>query len=450
MLTLVVFIIFGQGNIKHYKDKIYYIEPEKAEKIAKDNVLLFNTHIIAQKAYLLKNGGVITYDNQTIKAYSADGALSDTYKLNFQPSIIVPSPDGDFCIIGKIDRNKKTYELFKLNMKHGDLQHILTIDTKHFPGIPTATERAKNTMKDDPSFANDFYWLMVASINFQGGKIVGDNLYLWYPPKVGMSFGGVYRISLKTKKLDILIKDLGFFCGMGKKSISYIPLSDKDAAEMAHALYLKKQGKLHKSPFTYISSNTLFANGIGATIKDSVFYVFRFSMTRPMYKQIIKGKDARLLLISPSGKRIFLTYRSNGKHILSLFDVREGKLENLFETTNGQFDNLWCSFDGEGFIFTHKDTLYRGYLNDLYAPYVISSMPDTTYKDTIKVKILSYDDAFVSQGTSLFYNEKAISPDTVLVLPLSEGDNFFTFKAMDRAGNVRRVKKHVFYIPKKE
>ncbi len=444
---LLLLITLTLPDIKHYKDKIYYIQPEKSEKIEGNFYIIFKTGIKSEKAFLLQNGYLLTYKNGEINEYTPSGKLLYSNKLHFDAGIIVPSDFGKFVIIGKPDRKNKTYDILKLDMESGNIEKIITLDKKHFPGTYAPIERAKKIMEEDPSFRDDYFGLVYQQGNFSGGKIVNNNLYLWFLPEIGLYFGGIYKISLKTGKLSVIADNVGKVCGITRKGISYIILKDKDATEMEKAIHIKGINKERKFPFPYLTFNTVFANGTGATINQKTLYVFRTPSISPLHKIIINGEDVQLLNISPSGNRIFVKYRNKNKNILSLLDIREGKLEQIMETSRGDFANLHCTYDAEAFIFTLNDTLYTGYLNDLYAPFISISLPDTVFNDTVKVKVKAEDVAFVSSGTKLFFNNNKIKPDTVLTLILEEGDNFFVFKATDRANNLRNLRKHVFYIP---
>ena len=234
-------------------------------------------------------------------------------------------------------------------------------------------------------------------------------------------------------------------CGSTFNTLFYTVLKDEDAAELDNAVYIYSRGKERRIPLP-ISISTVYCGGYNAaTIKKDSLYVFNLKKKKVVVSSKIPGKDPYILGISKSGNRIFVVYEKNKTSALGVYDMRVKKITPISTSGLPGPGNLTLSFDGESFAFMYRDTLYIGYIEDKYPPFIGFTLPDSTHSNTVKVTIRAQDASFVSGMKGVYFNDKPISSDTSFIVGLKEGENTFEVKAEDRAHNIKAIKKTVIY-----
>ncbi len=445
-ILLLLVTLLPAYNIKQFQNKIFYVEFSSATMTEGKDFILFNTHLPAHDAFLLNNGIIILHRGKNISKYAASGMLLKQVNLNFNPDIVIPSSDGDFAIIGRAQRKEKKYILYKLNFKKGKTLEFITLDSDHFPGVYSPIDAVKQLIKEDPSFKDDYFNQVYQFSNFNGGKIDGNTLYIWYWPNHSLYFGAIYSISLKNGKLKVINDRIEDVCGINRGKIVYTVLKDKNAGELDRAIYLHYRNKDTRITFPFINGKVFFGGSNIATISNDTLYVASIKSNKVIGHVSLIRKNPKILAFSPSGNRVFLLYDKTDKIALSVFDARENKLKEIKTFAMPKPGGLSCSFDGEAFTFTRHDSLCIGYISDLYAPYASFFLPDTTNEKSVNLKIRAFDDAFVSGFKSLSVNGQNILPDSALNIPLKTGDNPIRITVSDRAGNTRRYRRIIYYI----
>ena len=438
-------------NVKNYKDGIFYVEFSGASPIKEETAILFNTHIKSQKAFLLNNGKIIVFENKTLKRYRADGTLEKTVQLEFKPDIVIPSNTGNIVIIGKAMRDSKTYNLYLTDLDAQSTKLITTLDSDHFPGVYAPIEKVKKAIKKAPSFKNDYFSYMYEYANFESGFVDGNTLYIWYRPNHSLYFGAIYAISLKDGKLKVINDRLNYLCGRSSHSLYYTVLKDENAAEMDNAIYIYTHGKEKRIPLPFSVSSTIFCkNSKAAFISGDSLYILNIKTGKIVAKSKLSGENSRILGISPSGNRVFVSCENENNNLLVVYDVRNKKTATIHTFNSAKPGALTLSYDGEALGFIFKDTLFLGYIEDRHAPFVRFNPPDTSFNQILKITVKAHDVSFVSGLSKILFNDNPISSNASFTVKLKKGENVFTIKATDRAKNTKLVRKKVVYKEKGE
>ena len=138
------------------------------------------------------------------------------------------------------------------------------LDKLHFPGI-APIKRAKEIIKQDPDFADNYFSLVYENEDFAGGYWIGNNLYFWFYPKYGFHFGGLYSLDLNSGKLTSFHPKFDKLIGINNKGeIAYTLLKDEDAAEVYKAIYIKTKRRTFTVPGVELSAGAAFFHDLSA------------------------------------------------------------------------------------------------------------------------------------------------------------------------------------------
>ncbi len=433
-------------EIKHYRDKIFYVFPRLGEKVEKNNTLIIQTEIPANHAVILNNGKIIVQHHRKISLYAPDLSLIkeinlDLFPSDFSPSYIIADPEGKFLIVGKPDRRQKTYTLYKVDLLSNNISPLINLDKWHFPGI-APIKRAEKIIKENPEFAADYFSLIYQFEDFEGGFIRDGKLYIWFKPDYGSYKGRLYVISLDNPRIISQINDFNLLTGLSSRNFVYTKTADDDASELDKAVYVNNKGKEKKYNLSFITNNMKYGNNHIFAIRDESLRVINLKSKES--KEVLVPKNAEILFATPSGNRAFIYKPGQGTFIM-LYDVRTGTLTELLSGEVKGFPHSFTStYDGESFVFVVENRLMLGYINDLSRPVISVRLPDTVDVRTIEFSVNAYDRAFVSGLKNLELNGKPVSNHSEQSLSLNKGVNRLTFRASDRAGNITTIRKQIF------
>ncbi|GEM_PF-1838621 len=460
-LAILLLPLFG---VSKYKDGIWWEKPVfTASPVDVGPFMVYKTPLKVDNFFLTR-GGILVYGNWQLTLFSPafekrgamgglDQVVHSVCKSACEVNLILPSRDGKRAVLGLEDQDVGVYHLIMVDLIPGTWKKIGEFKGEKYPGY-APNERFKKMYRKDKGMLKDYLWIVFHGNAFSpSSSWVGDKLYLWFPPDYGTSFGGLYIFDLKTGKSEFPFKNLDLIIGVNEKFLVYSLLKDPDATEVAPEIWVKagkekfviREADPHHA---LLSSHWLLYRKMDHL--TWVLYDLRERRAVGHFK--MKDGDHRVLYLTPSGNRVFLEAKINGKKSLYLYDFRQGRFYELFPEGGSGFRVQAC-YDGEFFIFSHRGYLWVGYLTDLTAPGVkVKTSPlykGKAFKSPVNLKVEVADRCFVSgvAGEIVLNGKKYPLKEnsSSLRMDLREGENPVEISARDRAGNTAHLQKKIIY-----
>ncbi|BBB33265.1 hypothetical protein TTHT_1803 [Thermotomaculum hydrothermale] len=457
LILLISLPLFSQTL---YKDKIWYIKPQANTKTVKtDNFIMFSSNLSGlNNFYPFSSKALLTstFHNCFINEanFTTSFQTEDTDKLipegKGERDILIPYKNYIYFLLK--DSKNICYYIYRYDIKNKKSKFILKLTQKYYPGY-SATDKVKQSWKENPSFKKDWFNFINEFAEFRKGWAFKDKLILYYAPDYGLFFGRALIINLKTKKVEKTIERVDTVFGANENHILYTKLVDDDATTVGDDLYLFKNGKEYKID-KFDRDNGAFLNGnTVAYTKENIITLYNIKTGKRKEVLKLNLKLPVVLGVSKTGNRIFIGEREDKKQTLYLYDLYSKKLITILPHINRSFpSNFYVSYDGEYASFSVGENFYRIYLNDNSKPslYVkIKGLIDSkTFKDKVKATVYFQDKSFVSGTNGEFKVNGKLYKEKTITLPLKEGVNKFVFEAKDRAGNtVKKAKKIIYEKP---
>lgn len=470
ILIILLLLLPVHASIIKYREKVWYEKPVFPLN-AETNLpfLIFKTPIyegknsttrvffVNEKIILLKDFNVEIYDTSfkfLKRIYNLKQKIGYDEKWG-KYGLVIPSPTGDKLVLGYANRREKKYYIYILDLNSKGTKLLKVLDKLHFPGI-APIKRAKEIIKQDPDFADNYFSLVYENEDFAGGYWIGNNLYFWFYPKYGFHFGGLYSLDLNSGKLTSFHPKFDKLIGINNKGeIAYTLLKDEDAAEVYKAIYIKTKRRTFTVPGVELSAGAAF-NGLTLVYEtqDKKIAVFNIEKKTTVASFPLPGKDLKILYVTPSGNRFFFSATVKKYHRnFYVFDVRDGRYYPLFSTTTEPVvSNISTCYDGEFIVFRNRNDIWAGYLPDIIPPRLeVKVYPPLVggkiYKEEVKLKVFARDACFVSgiEEPSIEFKGIKHKSGEVIKVRLNQGKNVLNLIVKDRAGNVRTEKKNIVF-----
>ncbi len=462
-LVLVLFLLMsGALGVKNYRGKVWFLKPAfEYKNLGESPFLIFKTPIkckIFKVSYETNKIFVLFKDE--LKIFSPDFSLIKDVK-NLKERMGVKSwkseigfmalkDSGDEVFFGIPDRENKKYLVFSYYVKNDKLRLLLTLDKKHFPGV-APIKKVLKSIKEDPSFFDDYFSFVFDYSDFEDAYYDVGKLYMWFKPDYSLYFGGLYVYDIYEKKLSFPYKKFDKLYGFSDGDYLYSRIIDDNASEVEDSLYVRLYKKKFKIKNVNFERGVAFSGETAAYVTKDGYINIRnvFKDERPL-KIKAPAWNFKIINISFSGNRLFIDTEKNG---LKYYDRRDGKFYTLLSAKNkkGWVSGLYSCIDGEFILFALDNHLWAGYLPDEMAPILRVESRDLfrnkTFNDKITFNFEARDTCFVSGvgKTCVSFKGKNFSSKGKVTVSLNEGENILNFFIKDRAGNVRKVVKKVFY-----
>ncbi len=449
--------------VSNYKGRVWWEKPVfEVKPLDVGPFMVYKTPFKDVRFFLTK-GGVLLYKDWQLTLYSpsfrkraAMGGLDEVMNkvckslCDFQ--VIIPKDDGRKAVLGFADQDIGVYRLVMVDLDSGKWREIGELKGEKFPGYAPA-EKMREMFKNDKSSLKDYRWIVFHGPGLKPSYWVGDKLYLWFSPDAGMSFGGLYILDLKSGKIEFPFKNLDIIIGVNDKYMAYSLFSDPNATDVPPVIWIKK-GKEKFSIKNADPHNALLSSHwlLYRKLDHVTWVLYDLQKRKAVGSFKVENGDNKALFLTPSGKRVFMEAVFKGKKSLYLYDFRQGKFYNLFPQ-GGEGFRVQACYDGEIFLFSHRDELWTGYLTDLTPPDIkVKVSPlykGRAFKSPVNLRVEVRDRCFVSGvSAEVVLNGKKypLKGDSLSVeFKLKQGENLLEITAGDRAGNSAHIRKKIIY-----
>ncbi len=444
--------------VSRYRDGVWWEKPAFQVKPLDVGPFMIYETPFKKARFFLTRGGILVFKDWQLTLYdpsfhkkasmgNIDAIKGKVCQGLCELQLIVPGEDGRKAVLGFANKDKGVYHLVLADLSSEKWRKIKRLEKWLYPGV-APIERVKNA-----GVLQDFLWTAYHGHGFKPSYWIGNKLYLWFSPEYGLSFGGLHILDLKTGKIESPFKNLDIIIGLNGKYMVYSLLADKDATEVPATIRVKTDGETFALKDAD-PHNALFSSHwlLYRRPDHKTWVLYDLSSRREAGSFRLENGNNRGLFLTPSGRRVFLEAEIKGKKSLYLYDFREGKLYDLFPQ-GGEGFRVQACYDGEFFLFSHKDGLWAGYLTDLTPPAIrvkISPLyKGRAFKSPVDLKIGVKDRCFVSGPLpEITFNGKKypLKRWTLsLKFELREGENLLEIVASDRAGNSAHLKKKLLY-----
>ncbi len=437
--------LFGQTL---YKDKIWYLKPAKQMETIKQNEFFMLSEKLKSihYHYPLNDRVVLKTDENWFVEDARGNAIFKTksFKQLFkekvdEPDLVIPYKNKLYVVFR--DKNNAQCRIYRIDIKTKKTAIIIELGKSYYPGM--------SPIKRAAALKDEFYNFVKEYAHFNKGWAFEDKLVLYYYPNYGMFFGRAIIINLKTKNVEKILKRVDKVFGASRNYIVYSKLIDEDATTPSRKIFAYSKGKeILIDNFDYNAGASL--NGsVVVYLKKNALFKFNLKTKKKTILTSIKLKKPIVIANSKTGNRVFLGERRDDKHTVFVYDCYKKKLIKIVDTPYGGLPPaIYSSFDGEFNSFVCNKNIYRLYLNDNSAPYLIVKTGKLyngkTFNQKLNIKIYANDRCFVSGLEGVSLNGKKLKGNEIN-LNLKEGENTFDFEAGDKAGNIAKRKFKVFY-----
>ncbi len=451
--------------LEKYSERIWWEKPSFQTRIYKTTEgIYFKTPLKANEAFLTR-GGILVRKDWTLILYSFSfkeiakfenlNRIADAVsKGEWDIQLIVPHPSGEKAAVGIADQDNGVYHLVVLNIKTGSWHELTQFKEWDFPGMAPSEKTRKIIIEGGDE--ETFKWTVYHGNGFAKGKWIGDKIYLWFPPEYALCYGGLYIVNAKNDSFKSFHPKFDALMGVNENYMAYtlFEKSDTDASNIQPRLFIKP---LQNNGREF----NLAIDDPHSAVLSSHFLLYREAdrQTLVLYDLITKEKiasfkvpdrDNRILYLTPSGKRVFLRTRINGKKSLFVYDFRSGKFANLYPEEGEGFHVQAC-YDGEFFVYTKNNNLWAGYLKDLSKP-VVSVKLSPSYRNKVflnpvNLTVQVSDRCFTSGADEKIKingrTYKLKNGKAKIQIKFKEGLNQLRISAEDRAGNQATILRRV-------
>ncbi len=460
---ILLLVIIPLLAVSSYRGKVWWVKPVfSVQPVDTGPFMVYRTPFRDVRFYLTR-GGILIFRDWKLTLFSPDfkeklsmeglNSIMDRICRSLcELNVIIPSRDGRKAVMGFADQDVGVYHLVMVDLASRTWKKIGELKGENFPGY-APNDKLKRMSKNDRETLKVYRWIVFHGPALSPSYWVGDKLYLWFAPDYGQSFGGLYILDLKSGKMEYPFKNLDIIIGVNKNYMAYSLLSDPEALDVPPVIWIKSG----KSTFSikdadphaaFLSSHWLLYRKL-----DHVTWVLYDLRKRSAVGSFrVENRNNRVLFLTPSGNRVFLEAELKGKKSLYLYDFRQKKFYNLFPQGGESFRVRAC-YDGEFFIFSHRNELWAGYLTDLTPPAVkVELFPlrrGKAVESPVNLNIRVTDRCFVSgisgevtlNGKKYRLKGNSLS----LRLDLKPGENLIEIIATDRAGNTAHIRKKIIY-----
>ncbi len=454
LLTLFSLLAFPQTK---YKDKIWYVKPERDTQIEKQEYFILLSEKTLSNTlctpynynFLMKNPDFIEINNIAFKTeFKGQNPKKLIPFAKGEESILIPY-EKEFYALFKHKENKCFY-IYRFDTRKNKAELIMQLGKEYFPGI-TVIDRAKEQWKKEPSFKKEMLNFIFSFSDFTKGWAFENKLILFNQPNYGMFFGRAIVIDLKTKKVVYSLEKIDRVFGVSKDFIIYSKFKDKDAGVPDNKLFVFTKGKENIIDNFDVKAKACINGNSVAYLKDKSLVVFNLKTGKKKTVTKIAFEKPVIAGISKTGNRVFLCEAKDNSKALYLYDNYLKKLVKVKKFKSHTPDSVYSSYDGEYNSFFCENAVYRLYLNDYSKPAIEVHFKNKlyngkTYRKNLEVSLSGRDRCIVSGLISLTVNRKEYHKNHLqLSLPLKEGKNTLTFTAKDKAGNKTILRKTIYY-----
>ncbi len=447
-LLFLLFLTFPLFSQTLYKDKIWYLKPAKQmETIKQSDFIMFSKNLNSLHYNYPSNNKVVFKTDENWVVEDARGNeifKTKSFKQLFnekvdEPDLVIPYKNKLYVIFR--DKNNAQCRIYNIDIKTKKTSFLMELGKEYYPGMSPIKRAA--VLKDE------FYNFVKEYSHFNKGWAFKDKLVLYYYPNYGMFFGRAIVINLKTKSVEKTLDRVDKVYGASKDYIVYSKLLDEDATTPSKKIFAFSKGKeFFIDDFDYNEEASLNGNVV-VYLKKNTLCKFNLKTKKRIILTSIKLKKPIVIANSKTGNRIFLGERRDNKHTVFVYDCYKKKLLKTVDTPYGGLPSaIYSSFDGEFNSFVCNKSIYRLYLNDNSAPYLIVKTDKLyngkTFNQKLNIKIYANDRCFVSRLEGVSLNGKRLKENEIK-LNLKEGENIFNLEARDKAGNITKRIVKVFY-----
>ncbi len=447
-LLFLLFLTFPLFSQTLFKDKIWYLKPAKAMETIKQNEFFMLSEKLKyiHYHYPLNDKIVLKTDENWIVEDARGNEIFKTksFKQLFkekvdEPDLVIPYKNKLFVLFR--DKNNAQNRIYSIDLKTKKTAFLIELGKSYYPGM--------SPIKRAAALKDEFYNFVKEYAHFNKGWAFEDKLVLYYYPNYGMFFGRAIVINLKTKSVVKTLERVDKVYGASKDYIVYSKLLDDDATTPSRKIFAFSKGKeFFIDDFDYNGEASLNGNVV-VYLKKNTLFKFNLKTKKRTILTSIKLKKPIVIANSKTGNRIFLGERKNDRHTVFVYDCYKKKLIKIVDTPYGGLPPaIYSSFDGEFNSFVCNKSIYRLYLNDNSAPYLIVKTDKLyngkTFNQKLSIKISANDRCFVSDLNGIFLNGNKLKNNSIKV-ELKEEENTFKLEAKDNAGNIAKKTVKVFY-----